>query len=180
MEMARRRYPDSPGSSRSDSGVENSRRGRRRSRRPFHAKSPPEPLRRRRLFSTPESASDDPGLSGHLRRAISTIREPPGRSNSSCERGVNDSVHTSHRSHLGRLYSHHVHSGVPTDQPAGSSCRTCNGDILSARDSPEPTLGSMYIVSQEYWYVPQVSIIRKLNSVLPRHQKRFWRVVPTS
>ena len=36
--------------------------------------------RRRRLFSTPESARDDPGLSGYLPGILSTMSEPADRS----------------------------------------------------------------------------------------------------
>ena len=110
---------------------------------------PREPLRRRRPFATPESARDAPGRPVYLRRTLRTMREPPGRSGRRRERGVNDSVHSSLRSYLDPLYSQHVHRVVRIDRAARASCRTCDGDILSARDGPEPTLGSMYIVSQK-------------------------------
>ena len=61
---------------------------------------PLELLRRQRPFSAPESARDESSLPGYLRGEFSAMREPPGRSGRRCEHAVNDSVHTSLRSHL--------------------------------------------------------------------------------
>ena len=107
------------------------------------------PLRRQRPFSTPESVRDGPGRLGYLRGEFSAMREPPGRSGRYCEHAMNDSVHTSLRSRLAPCIHTCVNSVVQINRAARASCRTCNGDIVSARACPDPTLWSMYIVSQE-------------------------------